>query len=108
VNYEQDDWANWLSIAKYQYNDKIHSAFTDGTTGETPFFLNYGRHPWKGDIKLSMTQNESAKDFAKQLQSVCSHARQAMEKTIQKMTYQDDSKNKLKIGDKVWLEATNI
>lgn len=38
-NYQQDDWAKWLPIAKFQYNDKIHSG-----TGTTPFFLNYDIH----------------------------------------------------------------
>ena len=37
VNHLQDDWEDWLAIAKYQHNDKIHSS-----TGHTPFYLNYG------------------------------------------------------------------
>ena len=40
VNYQQDDWTNWLATAEFQYNDKKHAA-----TGKTPFKLNFGRHP---------------------------------------------------------------
>ena len=40
VNYQQDDWMNWLATAEFQYNDKKHAA-----TGKTPFELNFGRHP---------------------------------------------------------------
>ena len=40
VNYQQDDWMNWLATAEFQYNDKKHVA-----TGKTPFELNFGRHP---------------------------------------------------------------
>jgi transposase InsO family protein len=40
VNFRQDNWARWIVIAEFQYNDKQHS-----TTRHTPFFLNYGRHP---------------------------------------------------------------
>ena len=40
VNYQQDDWTNWLAAAEFQYNNKRHAA-----TGKTPFELNFGRHP---------------------------------------------------------------
>ena len=49
VNYKQDDWINWLAAAEFQYNDKKHAA-----TGKTPFELNFGRHPWKGDLMVKM------------------------------------------------------
>ena len=49
VNYEQDDWINWLAAAEFQYNDKKHAA-----TEKTPFKLNFGRHPWKGDLMVKM------------------------------------------------------
>jgi len=26
VNYQQDDWTNWLAAAEFQYNDKQHTA----------------------------------------------------------------------------------
>ena len=47
VNYQQDDWTNWLATVEFQYNDKKHTA-----TGRTPFELNFGRHPWKGDLMV--------------------------------------------------------
>jgi len=47
VNYQQDDWTNWLAAAEFQYNDKKHAA-----TGKTPFELNFGRHSWKGDLMV--------------------------------------------------------
>ena len=40
VNYQQDDWTNWLVAAEFQYNDKKHAA-----TGWTPFELNFERYP---------------------------------------------------------------
>jgi len=30
---------------EFQYNNKKYAA-----TGKTPFKLNFGRHPWKGDL----------------------------------------------------------
>ena len=50
VNYQQDDWTNWLAAAEFQYNDKRHAAM-----GKTPFELNFGRHPWKGDLMVKTT-----------------------------------------------------
>jgi len=40
VNYQQDNWMNWLAAAEFQYNNKKHAA-----TGRTLFKLNFGRHP---------------------------------------------------------------
>ena len=40
VNYQQDNWTEWLTAMEFQYNDKRHAA-----TGRTLFKLNFGRHP---------------------------------------------------------------
>jgi len=45
VNYQQDNWTEWLAAAEFQYNDKKHAA-----TVRTPFKLNFGKHPWKGNL----------------------------------------------------------
>jgi len=50
MNYQQDDWMNWLATAEFQYNNKQHVV-----TGKTPFKLNFGRHPWKGDLVVQTT-----------------------------------------------------
>ena len=47
VNYQQDNWTDWLAAAEFQYNDKKHAAI-----GRIPFKLNFGRHPWKGDLMV--------------------------------------------------------
>ena len=59
INNMQDDWDDWLAIIEFQYNDKMHY-----TTRQTPFFLNNGYHPWKGEIILD-DENPSAEDFLK-------------------------------------------
>jgi hypothetical protein len=40
TNHQQDDWADWLPLAEFAFNNAVHEA-----TGQTPFFLNKGRHP---------------------------------------------------------------
>ena len=49
VNYQQDNWMDWLLVAEFQYNDKKHAA-----TGKTLFTLNFGRHSWKGNLMVQM------------------------------------------------------
>ena len=39
VNYQQDNWMEWLAAAKFQYNNKRHVAIE-----RTPFELKFGRH----------------------------------------------------------------
>jgi hypothetical protein len=43
VNYHQDDWADWLSLAKFSHNDKANDSMH-----YLPFYLNWGCHPRKG------------------------------------------------------------
>ena len=49
MNYQQDNWTDWLAAAEFQYNDKKYVA-----TGKIPFKLNFRRHPWKGDLMVQM------------------------------------------------------
>src|SRR6266481_5147304 len=40
VSHRQDDWANWLPLAEFVYNNKVHTA-----TRQTLFKLNTRQHP---------------------------------------------------------------
>src|SRR4051812_25770972 len=65
VNHHQTDWLEWLSIAKFSYNDKIHLS-----TKQSPFFVNHGQHPRKGVNTSRFTKNDSADDFAKRMKKI--------------------------------------
>ena len=41
INYQQDDWVNYLPTAQFAFNNTKHTAMQ-----ETPFFANYGYHPF--------------------------------------------------------------
>ena len=45
VNYQQNNWVEWLAAAEFQYNNKRHAAM-----GRTLFKLNFGRHSWKRNL----------------------------------------------------------
>jgi len=106
VNYQQDDWTNWLAAAEFQYNDKKHMAIR-----RTSFELNFRRHPWKGDlmVKADIPQVE---DFLIRLQKSWEQATKAMEEAQKNMKKQFDKKKRnsqgLKVGDNMWLENENI
>jgi hypothetical protein len=105
INYRQDDWTKWLPMAEFHYNDKTHAA-----TGQTPFMLNYGLHPWKGDITVDTT-NPSVTSFLKNLEDVRLEAKASMEANNDMMRNRNSDKQRkpdFLSGDKVWLEATNI
>ena len=58
INFKQNNWSEWLSIAKFSYNDKIQTS-----TGHSPFFVNYGCHPFKRSNSCIEVQSESAQQF---------------------------------------------
>ena len=56
INHRQDDWANWLLISKFAYNNHIHAS-----THHTPFELDTGQHPCMG-TKFPRTSTIEAAD----------------------------------------------
>jgi len=48
-------------------------------TGRTPFELNFGRHPWKGDLMMQM-EIPQVEEFMKELQKSWKQAMNVMEK----------------------------
>ena len=49
VNYQQDDWTDWLAPTEFQYNNKRYT-----TMGKMLFELNFGRYLWKRDLIVQM------------------------------------------------------
>ena len=70
---------NWLAAAEFQYNDKKHAAI-----GKTLFELNFGRHPWKGDLMVQ-TEIPRVEEFVKELQKSWEQATNAMKEAQKKM-----------------------
>ena len=75
INYRQDDWTKQLAIAEFQYNNKKHVA-----TGHTLFYVNYRRHPWKGNLTVE-TEIPSLEELLKKIKTTREEARIAMERT---------------------------
>jgi len=97
---------NWLAAAEFQYNNKKYAAM-----GKTLFELNFGRHPWKGDLMVQ-TGILRVEDFIIGMQESWEHATKAMEGVQKNIKKQFDKKRRnsqgLKVGDNVWLEDKDI
>jgi len=97
---------NWLAAAEFQYSDKRYAA-----TGRTPFKLNFGRHPWKGNLIVQMGIPQ-VEEFLIRLQKSWEQATKAMKEAQKSMKKQFDKKRRnpqgLKVGNNVWLENKNI
>ena len=99
VNYQQDNWMDWLAAVEFQYNSKKHAA-----TERTPFELNFGRHSWKGNLMVQ-TRIPRVEEFLMGLQKSWEQVTKAMEEVQKSMKKQFDKKRRnpqgLKVSDNV-------
>ena len=65
VGKSQNDWDDKLGMIEFAYNNSIHSS-----SGYSPFYLCYGRHPVSPVNLLSQVEskNEAADSFLRQLE----------------------------------------
>jgi len=107
INHRQTDWNNWLSCAEFSYNDKVHSS-----TGFSPFFVNYGRHPKKGINFPKEVKSQSATEFAQTMESIWEETAAALRIAAEQMKrYYDEHRadsQSYKPGDLVLLEGSNL
>ena len=75
-----------MATAEFLYNNKKHAA-----TGRTLFKLNFGRHPWKGDLMVQ-TGILSVEEFMEHLQKSWEQATYAMEESQKNIKQQFDKK----------------
>src|SRR6266446_2376767 len=59
VSHRQDNWADWLPLAEFTYNNKVHSA-----TCQTPFELDARQHLHLGVEPMRTLTIEAADAFA--------------------------------------------
>jgi transposase InsO family protein len=105
-NHAMDNWSDLLPLAEFAINNTVNVS-----TGMTPFFANYGFHPM-----FTTTSNASANPKAdariKVLEEIQKELKSSMEVAQERhRRYYDRNVRlgpKLKVGDEVWLEATNI
>ncbi|SJL06708.1 uncharacterized protein ARMOST_10050 [Armillaria ostoyae] len=109
INFKQTDWPEWLPLAAFQHNNRIHSA-----TGKSPFFINFGRNPRIAPDSHSHTtlRTPASEEFKTTMKLIHDETKVALEKAAAQMKNQYDKKKKAAIEyqtrDKVWLDTTNL
>ena len=107
INQRQDDWAEWIPLAEFAYNNRIHSS-----TRRTPFELDSGQHPRMGTEPRMTTNVEAAEEFVERIQKATEEAKAALHQAAEDMArFHDARRGKevvFKVGEKVWLDSRNI
>jgi hypothetical protein len=107
VNHCQNDWVQWLSIAEFAHNNRIHSA-----TKFSPFMVNYGQNPCMGHEAHASTKVAFVENLVDRIKRIGKEAEEALKRaTVDMKKFYDRKRGRTPIyviGDKVWLDATNI
>ena len=109
INYQQDNWYEFLPLAEFAYNNSMHSS-----TLQSPFYINYGFHPRFSPalVPVQVSQVPAAEDKIAQLTQIQDTLVQTLSHAQEKYKYHADKARMespvYKPGDKVWLLRYHI
>ncbi|KAL5514485.1 hypothetical protein ACEPAG_2574 [Sanghuangporus baumii] len=107
VSYRQTDWAEYIDIAEFAYNNRKHS-----TTHQSPFYTLYGWHPHLDVAETGDSNVPEAIDHLEELRQVQQEAYNSIRQANEAMKlYADLHRGKLpeyKPGDEVLLDMRNL
>jgi hypothetical protein len=108
VNYDQNDWEEWLPLAEFVYNNMPSDA-----TGVSPFFANKGYHP-RLTMSLKDVPSHAAHLKVAEMKKVNEYLKKELGKTNVGYAEQINHKrrpipeDKFQIGELVWLDLRNV
>jgi hypothetical protein len=109
VSPHHDDWDEHLSTLEFAYNDSMQAS-----TGFTPFYANYGRHPYS-PLALyypparPVEEKASVTAFAERMQKLYREVRLGILKAQERQTAHANKTRRdveFQVGDRVWLHAS--
>jgi len=110
VNLRTDNWDDHLTAAEFAYNNSRQAS-----TGFSPFYLNYGRHPiTPASLESALpiaAENQAAADFLQQWQDDITAAKQHLAAAQQHQAHAADAARRhheFQPGDKVLLSAQHL
>ena len=104
VNYRQNNWAEWLAMAEFAFNNKVHVA-----TKMLLFQINYGRELRMGFDIRKKEKNEKTEEFVREMKERHKEARVVLVRSQEEMKRQADRNKKeaeeYRVGDKVLIST---
>jgi len=70
INHKQEQWPEWLGMAEFVYNNKMHSS-----TWTSPFKANYRQDPRMGFKGRKKGKYQGVKKFIKKMKEIQSNTR---------------------------------
>jgi len=102
-SFYHDDWSDYLPLAEFAYNNSLHPS-----TNETPFFINYGFHPYMDELTLIPTGGINHKMVLKVVEGF-NHIKDVLLRSQELYKRASDKKRmtapSYKIDDLVWIQA---
>ena len=80
VNHRQNNWAEWLAMAEFTFNNKVHAAIK-----MSPFQINYERELRMGFDVIKKGKNEKAEEFVREMKERYEEARAVLVRSQEKM-----------------------
>lgn len=112
VNTAADDWDTCLPLAEFAYNNSVNP-----TTGYTPFYLNYGRHPRTPAHLSTLLRDSTAPtlpsvlEFLEDMDNALLRARANVAKAQERQKFYADQRRRevsYVVGDEVFLSTKDI
>ena len=106
MSLSQDGWDGLLPLAEFAYNNSLHEA-----VGQSPFYLNYGRHPRLPTHVQPTGKVPAADDFAAAMADAIESAEAKLEQARQRAKNIADParrERQFAAGDLVLLSSKNI
>ena len=106
VNPRQDNWDTLLPVLEFAIDNSCQESIQD-----TPFFLNYGRHPRVPSDVILPESNPSAHKYLNNIDQAMQKARKCLDAAQQRQKkYADQHRTELsfEIGDEVLLSTEHI
>jgi len=107
IDHRQEQWLEWLGMAEFAYNNKVHSS-----TKISPFKVNYGQNPRIGFEGRKKRKYKGAEKFIEKMKEIQEKAKAALGKVQEDMRKYTERKrlnvDEYRVGDLVMLSTKDL
>jgi len=107
IDHRQEQWPDWLGIAEFAYNNKVHAA-----TKTSPFKANYSQDPKMGFEERRKRKYEAVEKFIERMRKIQEEAKVVLGKAQEEMKKFANRKRReeeeYRVGDLVLLSMKDL